>query len=249
MIGRRYSTDRARTARTGDRTSGDHLPELPMRDLSLARQVCSDLLDVGAVAFASDEPFLWASGLRAPVYCDNRLVISYPDVRRRIRDGFSDVIERERLAADAIVGTATAGIPHAAWLADVLDLPMAYVRSKPKEHGRRSQVEGRIPPDGRVVVVEDLVSTGGSSARVVDALRDEGVQVMAVLAIFSYEFPAADRLFDERRIRLFTLTGFEKLLDVASSRRLLSESDRRSIMEWRRDPDSWSQTHGGTSLG
>lgn len=214
-----------------------------MTEPSLARQIADDLLEIGAVTFSPGNPFTWASGLRSPVYCDNRLTISFPAIRRRIRDGFRDVLRRTELHVDAVVGTATAGIPHAAWLADALDLPLAYVRSKPKAHGRESQVEGRLVSGSRTVVVEDLVSTGGSSATVVNALGAAGVQVEAVLAIFSYGLDAAARSFENLGVPLYPLTGFEALFAAARARDLLSEKEIHSIRDWRADPEAWSQLH------
>jgi orotate phosphoribosyltransferase len=208
-----------------------------------ARPIAEDLLDIGAVTFAVDRPFVWASGLRSPVYCDNRLTISYPYVRRRIRDGFVSAIEAGGLQADIIIGTATAGIPHAAWLSDALDLPMAYVRSKPKDHGRGSQIEGRVVEGETAIIIEDLISTGGSSRVVVEAVRRAGAHVEAVAAIFSYELPEALVAFKKGGIPLVTLTNFDVLLDVARERRILTEDAASSIEEWKTDPHAWSASH------
>ena len=210
---------------------------------SLARRIAEDLLDIEAVSFARERPFVWASGLRAPIYCDNRQTISYPVIRRRIRDGFLELIGKMSPKPAVIVGTATAGIPHAAWLAEELDLPMAYVRSKPKDHGRGSLIEGRVDEGQHVVVIEDLISTGGSSNSVVDVLRSAGAAVDAVLAIFSYELPDSRQAFNAADIPLETLTNFETLLQVALERDILTSDMVESVTEWKDDPMAWSDRH------
>ncbi len=211
-----------------------------MSEASVALRIAEHLLNIGAVTFSPDEPFTWASGLKAPVYCDNRLTLSYPAVRGYIRDGFVRCMEEGGLSPDVIAGTATAGIPHAAWLADRLDLPMVYVRSRPKKHGRGSRIEGRIDAGQTAVVVEDLVSTGGSSRQVVETLRGAGIEVPAILAIFSYGLTAAERAFENLELPLFTLTRFEELFRVAKERGTLSEASIESILDWRADPSRWS---------
>ncbi len=211
-----------------------------MTGLSASRRIAEDLLEIGAVSFAPDTPFTWASGLKSPVYCDNRLTISYPAVRSRIRDGFRATLEANGIEPEVIVGTATAGIPHAAWLAGALELPMAYVRSEAKAHGTSSQIEGRIKSGTRVVVIEDLVSTGGSSGRVVEALRRKGANVAAVLAIFSYELGQSEETFRKMDLPLYTLTNFDELFTAAGARSELSDRTIRSIREWRSDPEGWS---------
>ncbi|GIV60912.1 orotate phosphoribosyltransferase [Rhodocaloribacter litoris] len=205
-----------------------------------ARRIAGDLLEIGAVVLAPERPFTWASGLRAPVYCDNRLTLAYPPVRRRIAEGFHTLLQAQGLAPEAVVGTATAGIPHAAWLAERLDLPMAYARAKPKAHGRGNQVEGRIEAGQRVVVVEDLVSTGGSSVAVVEALQAVGADVLAVLAIFSYRLPAAEAAFAAAGVPLFTLTDFDTLLATARARGALAPEAVAVLEAWRQDPERWS---------
>lgn len=216
-----------------------------MPGFSASRRIAEDLLEIGAVTFAPDAPFTWASGMKSPVYCDNRLTISYPTVRSRIRDGFRAALEATGIEPEVIVGTATAGIPHAAWLAGVLELPMAYVRSQAKAHGTSSQIEGRIESGTQVVVIEDLVSTGGSSGRVVEALRREGANVAAVLAIFSYELEQSEKTFRKLGVPLYTLTNFDELFAAAGARTELSDRTIRSIREWRGDPEGWSGRRNG----
>ncbi len=207
----------------------------------LARQVATMLLTIGAVSFAPETPFCWASGLKAPMYCDNRLLISYPQVRRSIVEGFVQLLQRHKLEPEVIAGTATAGIPHAAWLADRLALPMVYVRSQAKTHGRGRQIEGRLEPGQRVVLIEDLISTGGSSWAAAEALLAADARVEAVLAIFSYGFPEAQERFAQLGIPCYSLTNLAALLEVAQAHGLLTEETTKVLTEWQTDPYSWSQ--------
>ena len=206
--------------------------------------VARDLLRIEAVTLSPEAPFTWASGLKAPLYCDNRLTMAYPTVRFALTRGFLTLMLENNLRPDAIIGTATAGIPHAAWLAHALDLPMAYVRAKPKAHGRGNQIEGRIEPEQPVVVVEDLVSTGMSSMGSVEALRAAGAEVSALLAIFTYGLPGVTERFAEAGVPFFTLTTFDILLAVAYEDGRLSDDDLRSLKAWQRDPVAWSEAHG-----
>lgn len=210
---------------------------------SRAQQLAHDLLDIEAVLLAPDDPFTWSSGLHAPIYCDNRLTMGYPRIRRAIRDGFAAVIDEAGWTPDVIVGTATAGIPHAAWLADRLDAPMAYVRSAAKAHGRHNQIEGRVRAGQSAVVVEDLVSTGGSALSAVEAVREAGVTVEAVLAIFTYELDAAAARFAAADVPLAPLTGYRTLLEVAEARGALTADALHALRAWRRDPEQWSAAH------
>lgn len=189
-----------------------------LRESEVPREVARLLLDVGAVAIDLEHPFRYTSGILSPIYCDNRMLISFPAERRRIVAWLA-----ERLSAalgsggvDVIAGTATAGIPYAAWLAEALDLPMVYVRAAAKEHGRRQRVEGRLSAGQRVVVVEDLVTTGGSSLSTIEGIEEAGGQVVGCLAIFSYELPRATEAFAGRGIPLWPLTGLSTLLEVAA---------------------------------
>lgn len=212
-----------------------------MDDVHTARRIAQDLIDIGAVSFAPDKPFTWSSSLLSPVYCDNRMTLGHPHVRRRIRDAFIEAMERNALKPDVLAGTATAGIPHAAWLAEALELPMVYVRSKPKAHGKGTQIEGPLQADQRVVVIEDLVSTGGSSISAVEALRAADAKVLAVLCIFSYGLEEAGEAFAGVGVPLHTLTDFHQLLQVARRDRVLSEAGAASVEAWREDP--WAWTH------
>ena len=208
---------------------------------ALARSLARDLLSIGAVMLAPDAPFTWASGRLAPIYCDNRLTLAHPAVRARICTGFADVIAQHGYAPDVVAGTATAGIPHAAWLADRLALPMAYVRSKPKAHGRGNQIEGRVESGQGVVLVEDLVSTGGSSLEAVEALRQAGTEVAAVVAIFSYGLAVAAEAFAAADVPLHTLTTYPVLLDVASETGTIDRGSIETLRTWQQDPAAWSE--------
>lgn len=207
----------------------------------LDEKIAADLLSIGAVLFRPEEPFTWSSGLRTPIYCDNRLTMAHPPVRRRIAHGFARLVEQYDLAPDIIVGTATAGIPHAAWLAERLDLPMAYVRGGRKAHGRENRIEGRVEEGQRAVVVEDLVSTGGSAWDAVEALREVQAEVAAVLAIFSYGLEEANRRFAPAAPPLYTLTDLETLLAVARQEGRLDDRALETLRDWRQDPETWSE--------
>ena len=208
--------------------------------MTLSETVARDLLRIGAVTLRPDRPFTWASGRLAPVYTDNRLTLSHPAVRGRIVDGFVALAERAG-GADAVSGTATAGIAHGALLADRLGLPFSYVRSSAKGHGKGNRIEGRVAEGERVVLVEDLVSTGGSVLSAAEALADAGGVVVAALAVFTYGFPEADRAFEDASLSLHTLTDFETLARVASETGALGGGAWDVLRAWRDDPAAWSE--------
>ena len=204
-----------------------------------ADAVARDLLRIGAVALRPDRPFTWASGRLSPVYTDNRLALSHPAVRSRIADGLAETARP--LGVDVVAGTATAGIPHAALVADRLGLPMCYVRGEAKGHGRQNRIEGRVEAGQRVAVVEDLVSTGGSVLSAARALRDAGAVPVAVLAVFSYGFAEADAAFEAAGLPLTTLTTFEALVRVAAEDGSLQPDAIEALAAWRRDAAAWSR--------
>jgi orotate phosphoribosyltransferase len=210
-----------------------------MADLS--RDIAADLLKIGAVRLSPQKPFTWTSGLRSPIYCDNRLTIGFPEVRSRITDGFASMLTEAGLQPDIIAATATAAIPHGAWLADRLSLPLIYVRSKAKQHGAGRQIEGPFKEGQHVVLVEDLVSTGGSSVAAVRALRAEGLAVDLVASIFSYELPAAREAFASEQIAARFLTSIEKLLEAAGDTEEFDAAEIESVRRWQSDPTAWSQ--------
>jgi len=200
-------------------------------DKNTAEKAAKILLKIGAITLNPKKPYKYSSGILSPVYTDCRLLISYPKERTAIRDLYIKNIKSLR-NFDVIAGTATAGIPHAAWVSDVLNLPMVYVRSKAKEHGRSNQIEGKIEAGQKVVVVEDLISTGGSSIDAVRALQDQGCVVLGVVSIFTYNLKRADELFEEAGIPYISLTNFDALVEVASQAKQISEEDKPQLIEW-----------------
>jgi orotate phosphoribosyltransferase len=199
------------------------------------------------VLLRPDAPFTWASGLQSPIYCDNRLTLSDPAVRRRLTDGFLAVLAREGLVPDVVAGTATAGIPHAAWLADRLEKPLVYVRASPKGYGRGNQIEGRLGEGARVVLVEDLVSTGGSSLAAVETLCAAGAEVRAVVAVFSYGLARAEEAFRVAGVPLFALSDYDALLTAARAEGRLDDGALAALRAWREDPQAWSDRASGRS--
>lgn len=208
--------------------------------VEIEEEIASALLSIGAVSLSPQQPYTWASGLRSPIYCDNRMVMGYPEARQRVTKGFVHLIEKHALSCDTLAGTATAGIPHAAWLAHALSVPMVYVRSKPKGHGRQNQIEGPFKKGHSAVVIEDLISTGKSSVAAVKALQEAGVEVKAVLAIFSYGFAEARAVFEDANVPFWTLTNFETLLKVATKNGLLNQDDLDLMQSWKLDHRTWS---------
>lgn len=204
-----------------------------------SNQIAKDLLDIEAIFLRPNEPFTWASGIKSPIYCDNRITMSYPHIRRAIAKGLAAVIKTTYPEAEVIAGTATAGIPHAAWVAELLDLPMVYIRSKAKEHGKGNQIEGRIKPNQKMVVIEDLLSTGGSVLEACEAAKREGADVLGVAAIFTYELPQVQENFDQAGLSYVTLTNYTALIESALETGAIQESDVALLQEWRKDPAAW----------
>jgi len=206
----------------------------------LPKTIAGHLLRIGAVALRPNDPFTWSSGLRSPIYCDNRLTMSYPDVRGMIAEGFAAIIRDRFPACEAVAGIATGGIPHAAWAADKLGLPMLYVRDKAKGHGKTNQIEGFYRPGQKVVLIEDLVSTGGSSLKAALAVREAGCEVLGTAAIFTYEFPRAAEAFAEQGIPLFTLSSYSALLDTALATGGITAEEAELLRTWQHDPQAFS---------
>ena len=207
-----------------------------------ATAVAEKLLQVNAVKLSPQQPFTWASGWKSPIYCDNRTVLSFPFVRDFIKSEMCNVIFSEFGEADMLAGVATAGIPWGAMAADQLKLPFIYVRPKPKEHGLGNQIEGRYEPGKKVVVVEDLVSTGKSSLQAVVALIEAGIEVLGMVSIFTYDFKVAREAFEERDLKYFPLTNFPVLLELAKERGIIKPSDEAHLLKWREDPAEWGRT-------
>lgn len=204
------------------------------------KEIAKDLLEIQAVKLSPNEPFTWASGIKSPIYCDNRLTISYPKIRTAIAKGIAELIRENYPEVEVIAGTATAGIPHAAWIAAELDLPLVYVRSKPKDHGRSKQIEGVLQPGAKTVVIDDLLSTGGSVLKAVQAAQHEGADVLGVGAIFSYQLQAIVDNFKQVELSYFTLTNYSELLEAAVEANYISTAERAVLEKWRYDPENWS---------
>lgn len=199
----------------------------------MTKNIAQSLLDIGAVSLSPNDLFTWSSGIKSPIYCDNRVTLGYPKVRTEIRDGLSALIKEKFPTVEIVSGTATAGIPHAAYVSEVLDLPMNYVRSKSKSHGKQNQIEGALSEGKKVVVIEDLISTGGSSITAVDALKEAGAEVLGVVAIFTYSLNKADELFNEAGVPFYTLSDYNELIEVAKDNGDISEDDIKTLVEWR----------------
>ncbi|MFG0212452.1 orotate phosphoribosyltransferase [Brevibacillus porteri] len=207
-----------------------------MTTMTTAKHIAANLLEIGAVHLRPEQPFTWTSGIKSPIYCDNRITMSYPHVRRAIARAFADLIKEQYPDAQVVAGTATAGIPHAAWVAELLDLPMIYVRDKAKGHGRQNQIEGALAAGQKVVVIEDLISTGGSSLKAAQAVQAEGGEVLGVVAIFSYQFPDAQALFEDAGIPCSTISNYTALLEVASEQGVITSEQEKVLGEWRKSP-------------
>jgi orotate phosphoribosyltransferase len=205
----------------------------------MKKEIAESLLEIEAVSLQPDNPFTWSSGLKSPIYCDNRLTLSYPAVRRKVAKGLKDLIEQRFPEAEMVAGTATAGIPHAAWVSELLDLPMCYVRSKAKGHGKGNQIEGKVTEGQKVVVVEDLISTGGSVIEAVQALRDAGCQVLGVVSIFTYELAKGEQQLKSSNIEAYSLTDFSTLAKIAEQKGLITPENLSSLEEWKQDPAEW----------
>jgi orotate phosphoribosyltransferase len=204
-----------------------------------AKIIAEKLLQVKAVALKPQGFFTWASGWKSPIYCDNRKVLSHPFVRDFIKSELCNVVFEKFEQAELLAGVATAGIPWGAMVSDQLKLPFIYVRPKPKEHGLGNQIEGEFLPGQKVVVIEDLVSTGKSSLQAVDALLDKGLNVIGMVSIFTYGFPVAQQEFDKRSIKYYSLTDYSSLLSLASAQGTLTEQELALLESWRNDPAGW----------
>jgi orotate phosphoribosyltransferase len=208
-----------------------------MNDTS--KRIAKHLLDIQAVTLSPNNPYTWASGIKSPIYCDNRITMSYPLIRNDIAKSLVELIRKEYPEVEVIAGTATAGIPQACWVADLMDLPMVYIRSKAKDHGKENQIEGRITQGQKMVIIEDLISTGGSVLDACEAARREGAVVLGVAAIFTYELPKGLLNFQEKNIKLHTLTNYSVLVEEALLSAFILESDLETLKEWKKNPSEW----------
>lgn len=207
--------------------------------MNVEQSIAKDLLEIEAVFLNPSNPFTWASGIKSPIYCDNRITMSYPKVRKEIAKGLARKIKEAFPEVQVIAGTATAGIPHAAWVAEILDLPMVYIRSKAKDHGKGNQIEGRIVEGQKMVVIEDLISTGGSVLEAAEAAKREGADILGVAAIFTYELPKGKANFEKAEIPLMTLTNYSVLIEAALEDRYIDEQELTLLKEWKKDPENW----------
>ena len=207
--------------------------------MTIAKEVAKSLLDIKAVSLSPQNPYTWASGLRSPIYCDNRVTMSFPAVRKQIAQGLADLIKEKYPDVEVIAGTATAGIPHAAWIADILDLPMVYIRSKAKDHGTGRKIEGKISEGQKMVVVEDLISTGGSVIEASKAAELEGANVLGSVAIFTYELAKGTKNFADAGLAIDTLSNYSTLLEVAHETSYITEAEMDLLKDWSKDPENW----------
>ena len=208
---------------------------------NIERQIAHDLLSIHAVFFSPDAPFTWASGIKSPVYCDNRLTLTAPEVRLHVEEGLAQVIRENYPDAEVLMGTSTAGIAHAAITGHLMNLPMGYVRSGAKDHGRQNQIEGKLEKGQKVVVVEDLISTGGSVLEVVNVLREAGAQVLGIASIFTYGMQKGVDRLREAEVKNVSLTNFDVIAQVASEEGYIQPDDIRRLIAFRNNPsdESW----------
>ena len=210
-----------------------------MTDIQI--QIAKDLLSIKAVFFRPDEPFTWASGIKSPVYCDNRLTLAYPEVRTHVEEALAKTVKEFYPVAEALMGTSTAGIAHAAITAQILGLPMGYVRSGAKDHGRKNQIEGKLEKGQKVVVVEDLISTGGSVIEVVNVLREAGAEVLGIVSIFTYGMKKGLDRLAEAEVKNVSLTNFDAIAEIAAQEGYIAETDVERLIAFRNNPsdESW----------
>ena len=207
--------------------------------MTLANDIARDLLKIKAVYLKPEEPFTWASGIKSPIYTDNRVTLAYPETRTLIENGFVEKIRAEFPDVEVIAGTATAGIPHGAIIADKMNLPFAYIRSKPKDHGAGNQIEGRVAPGQKMVVIEDLISTGGSVLDAIAAAKREGADVIGAAAIFTYELPKADKNFADAGVKLVALSNYTELIHLAEQEGYINAEGLTLLKKFKDDQENW----------
>lgn len=199
----------------------------------MTQNIAQSLLEIKAVTLSPEDPYTWSSGIKSPIYCDNRVTLAYPEIRENIYQGLIELIKEHAQDAEIISGTATAGIPHAAFVADQLKLPMSYVRSKSKGHGKGNQIEGALSKGKKVVVIEDLISTGGSSINAVEALIEDGAEVLGVFAIFTYGIHKAEEAFKAIDVPFYTLSNYDELISVAEKEGYIENKDIKTLKAWK----------------
>lgn len=207
--------------------------------MSQSIEISRELLNIGAVSVEPNDPFTWTSGLKSPIYCDNRITMSFPEVRSKVIKAFVKLIKEYYPQVQVIAGTATAGIPHAAWIAQEMNLPMVYIRSSAKQHGKGKQIEGIFEPGAKMVIIEDLISTGSSVINALQEAEKEGAHVLGVAAIFTYELPISYYAFNELQVDLKTITNYTDLIEVALQAGVIKNEDINRLKQWKNDPKSW----------
>lgn len=212
-------------------------------DPSFAEELALSLLKINAVLLRPNQPFVWSSGWNSPIYCDNRLTLSYTELRKKIANTLANHIQNTCNDVNVITGTATAGIPHAAWVADILNKPMAYVRAKAKNYGMGNQIEGGVKKGESTIIIEDLVSTGASAISVIEALEFVGAKVPQITCIFTYGFDIANQAFAEKGIELYALTDYNTLIKVARDNGYIGEGDVDLLNQWRLSPSTWPKAN------
>ncbi|ARS35114.1 orotate phosphoribosyltransferase [Pontibacter actiniarum] len=210
-----------------------------MDSTTTAHQVASFLLETEAVKLSPEQPFKWSSGWNSPIYCDNRVTLSFPYIRSFIKQQLAELVKQQYPEVEAIAGVATAGIAQGALVADLLEMPFLYVRPEPKKHGMGNQIEGRLLEGQKVVLVEDLISTGGSSLKAAEAVKAAGAEVVGMVAIFTYGFAVADENFEKAGIPLHVLSNYNALLEAAAEQGYIQESAMATLAEWRQSPGTW----------
>lgn len=204
-------------------------------------RIAKHLLEVKAVTLSINQPYTWASGIKSPIYCDNRITLSYPEVRKDISLALVELIRKYYPSVEVIAGTATAGIPQACWVADLMNLPMVYIRTKAKDHGKGNQIEGVIHQGQKMVIIEDLISTGGSVLDACVAAKNEGADVLGVAAIFTYELSKGIKNFEDNGIELHTLSNYSTLIKVAQEMGYVKPEELESLNTWRKNPSEWNR--------
>ncbi len=207
--------------------------------MDYGKQIAEKLLQCKAIKLQPSEPFTWASGWKSPIYCDNRKTLAFPEIRSYIKNAFSEIIKEKFLKFDVIAGVATGAIAQGALVADLLSKPFCYIRSAPKDHGLTNLIEGDLQPGQKVVVIEDLISTGGSSLKAVEAIRNAGAEVIGMVAIFTYGFPNAIENFDKANVNLITLGNYNSLIDIAIETGYVKKEQLEILKKWREAPDKW----------
>lgn len=210
-----------------------------MKDLE--REIAKDLLKIEAIFLRPQDPFIWASGIKSPIYCDNRLTLTAPEVRTEVENGLAKIIKENYPEVEVLMGTSTAGIAHAAITADILNLPMGYVRGSNKDHGRKNQIEGKLEKGQKVVVIEDLISTGGSVIDVVNVLREAGAEVLGIASIFTYNMEKSKNKLEEAKVKNISLSNFDVMVEVAAEEGYIKEEDIKNLIAFRNNPsdENW----------